>query len=216
MSNGIPTIEELERLDIERLQESVDSRVEPLRNGRAVKSRNAIPKKNDASADVVYTPDYLAARIVEHFKPTGEFLDPCCGGGAFFSQCVIRGLSGDWFDIAAEEDWQGDFFQYTKKVDWIISNPPYSILRPWLQHSYKVADNIVYLVQMPRPFFKALLEDAEKAGFGLKEIYRVPVPKEWREVMSPFGGGYCAAHWQRGWNHDTDGIKISGSCEVTP
>lgn len=183
------------------------------------KKRPAIPAKNPASTDVVMTPDYLAREIVEYFQPRGAILDPCRGDGAFYQ--AIRAFCWNK-QVRAEVEWcelpERDFYEYSHRANWIISNPPYSILRPFLQHSYKVADNIVYLVQQPRPFFKAIVEDADKAGFGLKEIYRVKTPQEWRKLVkpngkkfSPFGGGYCAAHWQRGWDHRRHGTLVTGT-----
>lgn len=34
--------------------------------------------------DVVFTPDWLAKEIIEHFAPVGVCLDPCKGDGAFY------------------------------------------------------------------------------------------------------------------------------------
>lgn len=174
------------------------------------KARGAIPKKNETSADLVMTPLETAQEIIKHFQPSGTFLDPCSGNNTFIDamlECAgARVHHAAWCEISRGID----FFGYKSRHDWIVSNPPYSILRPWLQHSYEVADNIVYLVQQPRPDFKALLEDAERAGFGLKEKFRIKTPDEWRKSMSPFGGGYCAAHWQRGWDHSKHGTLITG------
>lgn len=181
-------------------------------------SQTAIPKKSPPSADVVMTPYEVALDIVNHFQPKVSAYDPCCGDGAFINAMnEYHDTTGDLPYRLRSEIREGmDFFSFRGCVEWIISNPPYSILRPWLQHSYKSANNVVYLVQQPRPFFKAIMEDAERAGFGLKEIYRIPVPTEWKEVMQPFGGGYCAAHWQRGWRVEY-GVAFTGSnsLEVT-
>ena len=179
-------------------------------------TRSAIPRKNSPAADKVMTPDYLAQEIVNHFRPQGSALDPCAGKGVFVEAMKKYSseaeVSLQVFSMEIDEG--RDFLHNYRPVyslNFIISNPPYSILRPFLQNSYKVADNIVYLVQQPRPFFKALMEDAEAAGFGLKECYRVKVPSEWRKDMSPFGGGYCAAHWQRGWDHSKHGTLFTGA-----
>lgn len=41
------------------------------------------PKANFVSNDDVQTPILLAQSIVDHFKPFGDILEPCCGEGAF-------------------------------------------------------------------------------------------------------------------------------------
>jgi hypothetical protein len=41
-------------------------------------------KKKSTSEDVVYTPGEIAEDIVDFFNPTGDCLDPCMGGGAFY------------------------------------------------------------------------------------------------------------------------------------
>lgn len=70
--------------------------------------------------DVVYTPDWLAADMIADFKPDGIIMDPCRGKGAFFDKLPAGAL---WCEIE-----QGrDFFFCEMKVDWLISNPPYSI-----------------------------------------------------------------------------------------
>lgn len=46
--------------------------------------------------DVVYTPDWCARDMVEHFKPNGRVLEPSKGGGAF-----LQYLPGaEWCEIA--------------------------------------------------------------------------------------------------------------------
>lgn len=33
--------------------------------------------------DIVLTPDWVAAAMISHFKPSGKILDPCVGDGVF-------------------------------------------------------------------------------------------------------------------------------------
>ncbi|MHA1542458.1 MAG: hypothetical protein ACTSQH_05755 [Candidatus Hodarchaeales archaeon] len=39
-----------------------------------------------------------------------------------------------------------DFFDYNKKVKWIITNPPYSILDQFLEHTYKLCEKFCFLI----------------------------------------------------------------------
>jgi len=98
-----------------------------------------ITRQKHIASDFVITPDWCAKDIITYFKPTGKILDPCRGEGAFYKS-IPQGSY--WCEIRQGKD----FFDFNKKVDWIIGNPPYSIFDRWLMHSYDIADNIVYLV----------------------------------------------------------------------
>lgn len=107
--------------------------------------------------DVVYTPDTVASAIVQRYKPNGRMLDPCRGDGAFW-----RHMHGaDYCEIAEGRD----FFDWHEPVDWIVGNPPYSVMNRWLEHSFKVADNVVYLIPVAK-VFGSLLRLKMIKGYG--------------------------------------------------
>lgn len=138
--------------------------------------------------DVVYTPDWCAADMVRHFKPTGRVLEPCRGGGAF-----MRYLPPDtfWCEIANGRD----FFAWSDPVDWIMTNPPYSLMREFLRHSITVAQNIVFLVPA-KNMFSGYGMVREPAGWGgMAEI-------RWygtgARLKFPMGNAIAAVRWERG------------------
>lgn len=88
-------------------------------------------------SDYVQTPEFIAQDMINFFKPKGKILDPCRGENKVFYNI----LKCEWCEISQGKD----FFEYKEKVDWIIGNPPYSICKQWIKHSYEIADNIVYL-----------------------------------------------------------------------
>ena len=69
--------------------------------------------------DVVMTNPNTAKWIVDYFAPRGKLLEPCKGNDAFYNSLKNYGDT-DWCEILEGKD----FFNYTKKVDWIITNPP--------------------------------------------------------------------------------------------
>ena len=83
------------------------------------------PKKNKPEQDIVYTPEPLAIDIIEHFAPQGRVLDASRGGGVFFDNFPGDTIP-DWCEITDGRD----FFDYSCKCDWIITNPPWSMMRP--------------------------------------------------------------------------------------
>lgn len=102
------------------------------------------PADAATTSDVVYTPDWAARHMVEHFRPAGSVLEPCKGAGVFMPYLP----GAEWCEIAEGRD----FFDWHTPVDWIIGNPPYSLTRKWFRHSYGLADNIVYLVPLRNVF----------------------------------------------------------------
>lgn len=151
--------------------------------------RTLVPSNGN---DVVYTPDALARQIVEHFKPAGRVLEPCAGGGAF-----VRAMPGcDAFELALGTD----FLEQSGQWDWVVTNPPWSKLRAFLQHSMEVADNVVFLCLVNAVFMRARYADIQAAGFGIKEVLVVDQPpKPWPQTGFLLG----AVHLQRGWTGPT-------------
>jgi hypothetical protein len=137
---------------------------------------------------VVYTPDDLAAGIVGHFRPAGRVCEPCKGGGAF-----LRAMPGaDWFEIAEGRD----FLTAAGRWDWIVTNPPWRELGPFLDKAMTCADNVVFLAWASAWWSKARQRKIEAAGFGMAEMLLCPTPpKPW-----PQSGFLLGAVWlRRGW-----------------
>ena len=86
-----------------------------------------MPELLSREDDVVYTPADVAADVVTHFGPYGKILDPCRGGGVFTD--LMPGC--EWCEIRDGVD----FFDWQEPVDWIVSNPPYSIFSKIMRHS---------------------------------------------------------------------------------
>lgn len=115
--------------------------------------------------DVVFTPEKIAVSIINHFKPTGKIVDPCKGDGVFY-----RNMR----DAEYCELQEGiDFFSWTEKVDWLVSNPPYSVYSQWIRHSFSVADNIVYLIPINKAFNSSSMLKATYEYGGIKEILHI-------------------------------------------
>ncbi len=145
--------------------------------------------------DKIYTPPWLAKVIIDHFNPVGRILEPCKGSGAFTDilQC-------DWCEI----DEGLDFFTAEGRYDWIVTNPPWSKFRAFLNKSMEIADNIVFLSLVNAFWMKARLRDVKQNGFAIKEILLVKTPeKPWPQTGFALG----ATHIQRGYKGD---IKLSG------
>ena len=122
--------------------------------------------------DKIYTPDSLAKFIVSYFKPTGRIVEPCSGKGVFLKYLKYA----DWYEI----DKRKDFFDCPNTYDWAITNPPFSKIRKFLLHLYKLkVKNIVFLCPTNHILgLKARLKDMFENGYGIKEILFIDTPKE--------------------------------------
>lgn len=137
--------------------------------------------------DEIYTPQWCALDMVNHFNVSGNILEPCRGGGVFTDIMKM-----DWCEINEGRD----FLTHTKKYDWIISNPPFSQIRKFCLHSFTLADNVVFLLPVWKIFNPYGLVKAGKEYGGIKEI-------RWYGTGSklgfPMGNGIGAVHWRKGY-----------------
>lgn len=171
-------------------------RIIGLHHVLAKPGRRLVPPGNEAEADIVYTPRTLARAIIEEMRPhlSGELLDPARGEGAFhdaFPSNLIR----HWCEITDGRD----FMAWDRRVDWIITNPPFSRFRAFLLHAMAVADNVVFLAPLTHFATRHRVEAIAAHGFSLRRIMLVPTPPDW-----PSSGFQLAAVWlQRGWRGTT-------------
>lgn len=114
-------------------------------------------------ADNVMTPPDIARFIVNYFQPHGECLDPCRGQGAFYDALPTP---KSWCEIKDGRD----FLTYDAVVDWIITNPPYSIYDAFLLKAFAVSANVVFFCPIAKAFKSNKIEAAVLEYGGLKEI----------------------------------------------
>lgn len=143
-----------------------------------------VPVKNSPERDIVMTPFPLAKEILNHFKPVGKILDPCKGTGAF--------TIDEWCEISEGRD----FFDYGDKVDWIITNPPWSKFKDFLTHSMSLSENIVFLAPINHFITKARLRIIKQEGFGIKEFMLIDTPKEWPQSGFQIVAGYLKKNYE--------------------
>jgi len=149
---------------------------------------NGNPLLPNGGNDDVQTPAELAKAIVAHFLPSGRVLEPCRGGGAF-----VKAIPGcDWCDLAAGRD----FLAAKGHWDWIVSNPPYSQFRAFLQKAMQVADNIVFISLVGAWFVQNRQEEMRMAGFALVELAELPIPPDWPQFGLELSAGWVRRGWQ--------------------
>jgi hypothetical protein len=158
--------------------------------------------------DVVMTPPRVAQMIVNHFKPSGRVLDPCRGNGAFWNAMP----GAEWCEIAEGRD----FLSWQEPVDWLVSNPPYSTFWEFLAHSFRIAENVVYLIPLHKIWSGHRYLEAIMEYGGIRETLIIGTGTS---IGFPVGLSVGAVHFKRGYKGETR-IALSsgggGGSETSP
>ena len=146
--------------------------------------------------DLVMTPDYIAKDIVNIFRPKGRILEPAKGDGVFLKYLPKDTL---WCEIREGRD----FFKFNKKVDWIITNPPYSCYNDFLTHCFEIADNIVLVLPLNKLFNSWERIRWYKEYGWIKSIWYIGTGNK---CNFPFGFPVVAAYFKKGYFGPIDSI----------
>ena len=165
--------------------------------------------KKATAADTAYTNDETAQWIIDYFKPQGTIIDPAAGKNAFYNKFKNRKK------YRCEIADGSDFFNWSLKVDWIITNPPYSIYDNFLEHAFEIADNVVFFVPIAKAFKSNKVQGMVREYGGLKElIYMGGGSKHGFAFGFPVG----CLYYRRGYEGDckiTDSIRSKKNNENT-
>jgi len=157
-------------------------------------TRHGIPTQPNRTgkatvSDNVQTPVHIAKMVVVEFQPTGVCLEPARGKGNIYNELPSP---KDWCEITEGKD----FFDYHRKVDWIITNPPFSIYDRFLEHCFEIADNVVLLVPIAKAFKSMRIERLVDGYGGLKLIWLIG---SGTKCGFAFGFPTGCLHYQRGY-----------------
>jgi hypothetical protein len=144
-------------------------------------------------SDVHYTRRETAKLIIDHFSPVGKILEPFKGGGAFYNNLPE---GADWCETQEGRD----FFAHKGKVDWIITNPPFSNLTDVMSHAFEISFNTVLLVPLSKVYSSAprmrLVRD--KAGIAKELMFG-----SGRAIGFDLGFPFAAMHFVKGYQGGT-------------
>jgi len=157
--------------------------------------------------DLFQTPLNYCEAIVNHFQPSGKILEPCCGEGNFLKFLPV---DTDWCEINLDID----FFDYNKKVDWIITNPPFSKMRFFMKKAFQVADNVVFFTFINHLFMHARMRLLEQYNFGIKEILVLNRPHP-KTNFPEFGFVIGCFHLQKNYAGEINFSKIKMDYDFT-
>ena len=134
MRKQLPKINKQDNQELENMEATSD---DSIHVDLAVIRHNQLKMFDNLAnpSDLVFTPKWVAEDMISFFKPGGKILEPCKGRGAIYD---LIGGDKHWCEIMDGKD----FYDYTERVDWIISNPPFSIFREFLAHSFDLVSNL--------------------------------------------------------------------------
>lgn len=127
--------------------------------------------------DDYQTPPWAIEALLAHVEPYGNFLEPCRGSGNILRAVQSRIM--DWAAAPVPRDaiipperlpkihWceiadGRDFLTYNSAgvwYDWIITNPPYSLAREFIERSISMSSNTAMLLRLN------FLESEERRGW---------------------------------------------------
>lgn len=146
--------------------------------------------------DHIMTPPQLASTIINSLPISCDdsLLEPFRGDGAFYN-AFPNNNPKDWCEITDGKD----FFDYTQNVDWIITNPPYSIFDEALEHCFELAHEIVLLAPMSKLVSSMRRVRLINSFGGIKSIIILSASK----CGFPFGFPACVVHISKDYRGET-------------
>jgi hypothetical protein len=91
----------------------------------------------------------------------------------------------DWCEITRGRD----FFAWTTRVDWIVTNPPWSQFRRVLRQALAVADHVALVCTLNHLWTKARRQDVRRGGSGWNGFWSLP--RRARGQSRAFSWGWC-------------------------
>lgn len=134
-------------------------------------------KNRETPNDKFYTPISLVKIHLELVKPLigdGVILEAFMGSGNYYNE-MKKTFTND-IDFT-EIDIGLDFFEYNRKCDYIISNPPYSCIDKVLEKSVELNPKVIsYLIGFHNITAKRL-EFMKLKGYGVRQFHLTKVSK---------------------------------------
>ena len=135
----------------------------------SAKLMNSI-KNRQKPNDKIYTPPKIVDIMLDFcgYEKGDLVLEPAKGLGAIYDK-----LSEPKHYCEIDENL--DYFDYDNKVDWVITNPPYSILDSFLKHTYTLCNKFCFLIGMYSLTPKRI-EVMHQSGFYITKMLLTKIP----------------------------------------
>jgi hypothetical protein len=128
-------------------------------------------KKRNKPKDIFITPLELSKSHIDmiEYNDNEIWLDPCKNNGSYYNQ--FPNNNKDYCEILENKD----FFNYNKKVDIIIQNPPYSLIDKWIDKNIELKPRIISLLIGINNLTARRIEKLNNNGYGLIKLRMLKV-----------------------------------------
>jgi len=142
--------------------------------------------------DIFYTPEALAMRAIElsNLKEGDVVLDAFAGKMVFYDNYPSF-VKKEWCEITAGMD----FFKYDKMVDYVVTNPPYSILDDIFKKLVVMCNKGFTLILSMHNLTPKRIDELAKSGFEIRLMHLVRV-KRWF-------GYHVVIVWEKNYKNNT-------------
>jgi len=110
-------------------------------NGNQV--RTSLPRN---AYDFYPTPEWCYEKLPIDWSQFKTAHEPCKGDGRIVSFLQNKGIKTSWTEIQEGKD----YFEWDGEVDLILTNPPFSIAREFIEHSIACASTVIMLLRIIR------------------------------------------------------------------
>jgi len=164
------------------------------------------PLPSYSSNDDVQTPPELCELILNHIPiPQNDtVMEPCVGDGNF-----KRALLDRFGCVYHSEIKEGtDFFDVKGPYDWIVTNPPWSQYKAFMEKAFQTAGNVVFLATLNHSLgLKSRWNLCDKYGFGIRKVLLLDTPpKPWPQSGFQLG----AVWWSRAYSNMPTFVDLRG------
>lgn len=126
-------------------------------------------RKREVASDKFWTPKSLVKihleAVIPHVRPDDLILEPARGRGAYYDYFELAFPTSryDWCEITDGKD----FFEYQTRPDVIVTNPPFSILKQFIQKMILLKPRVISLLLNAYAMTPCRIQAFNDAGYYL-------------------------------------------------
>jgi hypothetical protein len=160
-----------------------------------------------AKHDYYPTPEYVTRDLLEREKFIGNIWEPACGDGAIarvFTEYGFDVIATDLIDRGYGEGGR-DFLKENRRVNNIVTNPPYSLGEKFVRHSLELADSkVAMFLKLVFPEGQSRRKMFETTPLARVWVYSKRVTQHRNGEDKQYTGMMCFAWfiWDHGYSGD--------------
>ena len=94
--------------------------------------------------DYYPTPEWCYEKLPINWEQFSTAQEPCKGDGRIVSFLENKGIETSWSEIQEDKD----YFEWNGEVDLILTNPPFSLAKEFIEHSMSCSTTVIMLLRI--------------------------------------------------------------------